>query len=213
MHVCTGEDILEIKQILMKLKDRKPGMLDRAKYMKYAVLLPLIVKEDELHILFEVRAFHLRRQPGEICFPGGKVDPEDINEQFAAIRETAEELGIHPTSIHHVFPLDYLLTPFGTIIYPFIGVIENAAAIFPNTSEVAEVFTIPLEFFREVKPKIFKVDFIAKPEPDFPFDLIIGGENYNWQTRSIDEYFYKYEDKVIWGLTARILSHFLEILN
>ena len=46
-----------------------------------------------------------------------------------------------------------------------------------------------------------------------PFDLIIGGENYNWQVRHMEEYFYQYEGRVIWGLTARILSHFLELVR
>ncbi|MGJ7921110.1 NUDIX hydrolase [Neobacillus sp. LXY-4] len=204
---------MEINQILKRMQNRDSTMLDSSKFTKFAVLLPLIEKDDGLHILFEVRAYNMRRQPGEICFPGGKVDPDDINEQFTAIRETSEELGIHPSSIRHVFPLDYMVTPFGTIIYPFLGVMENEQQIQPNHAEVAEVFTVPLEFFQNVKPEIFKVHFSAKPEQDFPFDLIIGGENYNWQTRHIDEYFYKYGDKVIWGLTARILSHFLEELE
>ena len=61
---------------------------------KYAVLLPLVKKEDGIHILFEERALTLNRQPGDICFPGGKVDFEDVNEEYTAIRETIEELGL-----------------------------------------------------------------------------------------------------------------------
>ena len=204
---------MDVNRIIRKLDDRAPSILGSNTFHKFAVLLPMIEKEDGIHILFEVRALNMRRQPGEICFPGGKIDPEDPNEQFTAIRETSEELGIPKNSIIHVKPLDYLVTAFGSIIYPFFGVIENSNEITPNESEVAEIFTVPLSYFREVNPEIFKVHFAPMPESSFPFELIIGGENYNWQTRHVDEYFYKYEDKVIWGMTARILSNFLELIN
>lgn len=204
---------MDVNRILIKLEDREPSILGSNSFHKFAVLLPMIEKEDGLHILFEVRALNMRRQPGEICFPGGKIDPEDQNEQYTAIRETSEELGIHQSRITRVKPLDYLVTAFGSIIYPFFGVIENPEEIVPNESEVAETFTVPLSFFREVEPEIFKVHFAPMPESSFPYELIIGGENYNWQIRHVDEYFYKYEDKVIWGMTARILSNFLELIK
>jgi peroxisomal coenzyme A diphosphatase NUDT7 len=204
---------MEINKIIKKLENRDCTLLDSVNYSKYAVLLPLIEKDDGLHILFEVRAYNMRRQPGEICFPGGRVDPEDRNELFTAIRETTEELGIPHQNIHHVLPLDYMINASGRIIYPYVGVIENADGINPNESEVAEVFTVPLKYFQNVPPQIYKVNIVAQPEENFPYDLIIGGENYKWQMSHIEEYFYKYEDKVIWGLTARILSHFLELLD
>lgn len=204
---------MDVKEMLLKQKNRTPSILGSHEFSKYAVLLPLIEKEDGLHVLFEVRAFHLRRQPGEICFPGGKVDTTDVSVEDTAIRETSEELGIKKSSIADVFPLDFLVTPFGTIIYPFAGVIHDAKNIVPSADEVAEIFTVPLEYLRTVKPEIFKVHHAVQPEADFPYDLIIGGENYNWQKRQVDEYFYRYEGKVIWGLTARILTHFLGLVK
>ena len=204
---------MEAKQIVNKLKNRTPTIMGSHEFSKYAVLLPLVQKEDGLHVLFEVRAYHLRRQPGEICFPGGKVDITDRNEQETAIRETSEELGIEKSRVVDVFPLDYLVTPFGMIIYPFAGVIHDAEDIMPNEDEVAETFTVPLDYFKTIKPEIFSIHYSVKPEEDFPFDLIIGGENYNWQKRQVDEYFYRYEGKVIWGLTARILTHFLGLVT
>ena len=71
---------------------------------------------------------------------------------------------------------------------------------------------MPLTYFIENAPDIYHLHFKVEPEEKFPFDLIVGGENYNWRTRAIDEYFYLYEEKAIWGLTAKILSHF-RILN
>ncbi|MHC0037035.1 NUDIX hydrolase [Pseudoneobacillus sp. C159] len=199
--------------VVNKLKNHLPTILGSENFAKFAVLLPLVYKDDEMHVLFEVRSLKLRRQPGEICFPGGRMDRDDKDERSTAVRETVEELGIGEEDITNVFPLNYLFSPFGMIIYPFAGFIHDIDEIEPNPAEVEEVFTVPITFFINSQPKIYKVDFKAEPEENFPYDLIIGGENYNWRTRHIEEYFYIYEDKVIWGLTARILAHFIEVIN
>ena len=197
---------------MQKLAHRKPGILGSDQFSKYAVLLPLIQKDEEWHVLFEVRSSKLRRQPGEVCFPGGRMDLTDENEQHTAVRETSEELGISGKSIRQITPLDYMISPFGTIIYPFVGLIESEEEIRPNPSEVDRIFTVPLSFLKGYQPEIFQVEFKVMPEKDFPLNQIPGGENYNWQTRKMDECFYFYEDKVIWGLTARILKHFVELI-
>jgi coenzyme A diphosphatase NUDT7 len=204
---------MKIENIIHKLHDRIPAILGSEHFFKYAVLLPLVNINGEVHVLFEVRSHQLRRQPGEICFPGGRIDKSDKSEQHAAVRETIEELGIQENAITNILPLDYIVSPFGTMIYPFVGMITNPDGIQPNPSEVAEVFAVPLSYFQETKPEIYKMSFKVEPEQSFPFHLIAGGENYNWQTRAMDEYFYHYEDKVIWGLTARILHHFVELLD
>lgn len=203
---------LNVQEIIQKLENRKPGILGSERFSKYSVLLPLIQRNDELHVLFEIRSSKLRRQPGEVCFPGGRMDPSDENEQHTAVRETTEELGISEKSIAYISPLDYMISPFGTIIYPFAGFIERPEDIRPNPSEVDSIFTVPLSFLKDYKPEIFQVEYKVMPEKNFPLNQIPGGENYNWQTRKMDECFYFYEDKVIWGLTARILKHFIEII-
>ncbi|MDR4887167.1 CoA pyrophosphatase [Fredinandcohnia sp. QZ13] len=204
---------MEIDNIVNVVKNRTPSLLGLGEFKRFSILLPLIKKENEVHILFEVRSSQLRRQPGEICFPGGKMDSTDKDERHTAIRETMEELGIKESSITDVSPLDYFVSPFGTIIYPFVGVITNPDEIRPNPAEVGEVFTVPLSFFQANPPQIFKVKFHVEPEENFPFNDIIGGENYKWQVRGMDECFYYYEDRVIWGLTAGILKHFLEVVE
>jgi peroxisomal coenzyme A diphosphatase NUDT7 len=204
---------MEIDFVLAKLKSHSPTFLGSENFSKYAVLLPLVKKGNDIHVLFEVRSLKLRRQPGEICFPGGRIDLQDMDEKSAAIRETTEELGIKNEDIFNVLPLNYLFSPFGMIIYPYVGFIENPEKITPNISEVEEVFTVPLSYFMKNEPKIYEINFKAEPEENFPFDLLIGGKEYNWRTRHLDEYFYLYESRVIWGLTARILAHFIEILR
>lgn len=203
---------MKIKEINENFLGRTPSILGHEQFLKFAVLLPLVEVNNETHILFEVRSMNLRRQPGEICFPGGKIELGE-DPKKAAVRETSEELGIEESKIVNVFPLDYMVSAFGTIIYPFAGTITDSNKIAPNVSEVGEIFTVPLSFFMKNQPESYKINFQVQPEDGFPFDLIIGGENYNWQPRTMDEYFYRYKDKVIWGLTARVLTHFLEMLE
>ncbi|GAM13561.1 NUDIX hydrolase [Mesobacillus selenatarsenatis] len=203
---------MNINQISNTLLGRTPSILGHEKFIKFAVLLPLVEVNGEVHILFEVRSLKMRRQPGEVCFPGGKLE-EGEDPQKAAVRETSEELGIKESEIIDVFPLDYMVSAFGTIIYPFAGRISNLNTIIPNEAEVGEVFTVPLSFFKKNQPDSYKINFQVEPEDGFPFDLIIGGENYNWQTRTMDEYFYSTNGKVIWGLTARVLTHFIELME
>ncbi|MBP2242193.1 8-oxo-dGTP pyrophosphatase MutT (NUDIX family) [Cytobacillus eiseniae] len=203
---------MQLDEIMKRLHTRKPTILGNENFSKFAILLPLLFVKDELHILFEVRSQQLRRQPGEICFPGGRMDRSDRDEKYTAIRETCEELGISENRITNVYPLDYMISPFGQIIYPFVGFIDSIDEMKPNPDEVDHIFTVPLSFLKMNKPEIFQVHFKAEPEKDFPLNQIPGGEKYNWQARKMDECFYYYEDKVIWGLTARILTHFLEII-
>jgi len=204
---------LNVKKVIEKLKGRKPSILGQAELFKYSVLLPLIEIENETHILFEVRSMTLRRQPGEICFPGGRIDETDADQRQCAIRETSEELGIEESDIEDVIPLDFTLNASSNIIYPFVGRITKPEQINPNESEVEEVFTVPLSYFQKTKPEVYKIYYQVVPEEGFPLHLIPGGENYKWSLRHLDEYFYQYKGHVIWGLTARVLYHFIELLE
>jgi peroxisomal coenzyme A diphosphatase NUDT7 len=203
---------MNINQITKTLLGRTPSIMGHEQFIKFAILLPLVEVNNEVHILFEVRSLTMRRQPGEVCFPGGRIEKGE-DPQKAAVRETSEELGIHESEIIDVFPLDYMVSAFGTIIYPFAGRISDLSKIIPNEAEVGEVFTVPLSFFKKNQPDSYKINFQVEPEDGFPFDLIIGGENYNWQTRKMDEYFYRANGKVIWGLTAKVLTHFIELME
>ena len=204
---------MDPKSLVDRVKDRVPEVMGNNEFAKFAILLPLIEKDGEIHILFEVRSHMMRNQPGDICFPGGRIDKQDESEEGAAIRETTEELGIENSQISDVFPLDYIVSPFGMIVYSFAGIIDPDVEFEPNPPEVDSIFTVPLTYFLENEPKVYSINFDIQPEKSFPYDLIAGGENYNWRTRQVDELFYMYEDKVIWGLTAKILTHFLEIIR
>ena len=195
------------------LRQRSQGILGQDNLFKSAVLLPLLDIDGETCILFEKRAADLKMQPGEICFPGGSIDPSDPNPAQAAIRETSEELGIATEDIRIIGALDMIISPFGAIIYPYAGYLENPDRINPNQSEVAEIFNVPLNYLLEHQPVeqnlTLKVDF---PE-NYPFELVPGGKNYPYRNAFMPQQFYIWEDRIIWGLTARILHHFLDLMK
>jgi len=204
---------MKAKDIFTSLSDYKPNILGYEHYNKFSLLLPLVDVNDETHLLFEVRSHAMRSQPGDVCFPGGRVDLSDRTELHSALRETEEEIGINEKYIKNIIPLDYMVNGFHGIIYPFVGKVTSLDNMSLNKQEVAEVFTVPLKYFLENEPEKYKISFEVVPEEDFPFHLIQGGEDYKWRMRQLDELFYEYNDRIIWGLTARIIHHFVEVLK
>lgn len=202
------------KSIRQKLDQHTPGILGEEAMKKYSLFLPIIEKEGELHLLFEVRSHTMRRQPGEVCFPGGKMDQSDRGPKHTAVREASEELGVRPGTMTDVYSLGQMISPFGMKIEAYAGLLHcDEKELQPNPDEVAEIFTVPLEFFLENDPSVHYVQMEIKPESDFPYHLISNGEDYEWQARKYEEYFYQYNDHVIWGLTARVLRSFVHMIR
>ncbi|MDD2586367.1 MAG: CoA pyrophosphatase [Syntrophomonadaceae bacterium] len=194
------------------LQGRQPDILDHEKSSRSAVLLPLVKIASELYVLFEKRSYKLDFQPGEICFPGGGIEEFDGNPTNAAIRETCEELGVKPEQIEVVTPLDIMVSPFNTIVYPYLAYIHNCQHIRINPAEVENFFYVPLSYLLEHKPLYKTIPITPSIPADFPVELIPQGANYPFRHGSLPQYFYFWQDEVIWGLTARILHHFINLL-
>lgn len=179
-----------------------------------AVLIPLVQVDGELHILFEVRSFTMRKQPGDISFPGGRIDSTDPSPVAAALRETHEELGIDPKTVTILGELSPYIASSSFVIYPFVASIDYNQIIHSyNKEEVEEVFTIPLKWLLNYEPYMHVVSVEPVPLPNFPYEKIMNGTQYQWRARSMEEWFFDYEKYTIWGLTARILKHFIEIIR
>ncbi len=198
---------------LQSLENRSPKILGEDKSFRSAVFLPLLDIDGETCILFEKRASGLSVQPGEICFPGGGIDRSDPSPAYAAIRETEEELGVHRDELSLIGPLDIIVSPFSAIIYPFVGYIHNPRSIKPNPSEVDEVFHVPLDFLLAQQPIEQNLRLTVEMPEGYPFELVPGGKDYPYRKAILPQQFYIWQDKIIWGLTARILHHFLELLK
>lgn len=195
---------------ILKLKNKTIDISDNSHYVESSVLVPIIESKNGLSLLYEIRSESLKKQPNEICFPGGKIEKGE-SKKNAAIRETTEELLISYEDIQFIGASDILVTPFNTIIYPFIGVLKDYKGTF--NSEVKNVFTVPLSFLMSYEPTYFYLDVNMQPENDFPYHLIQKGENYKWGKGKYPVYFYIYEDKVIWGITARITYDFIKAIK
>lgn len=200
-------------KIIEKIRNRKLKISGYSNLKKYGVLVPLIKSDDKYHLLFEIRSDKLSTQPGEISFPGGGKELSDKNILETAIRETEEELGISKSSIEILSHLDTLITPFNIVLRPFLGYIEDLDSLKPNKNEVKDTFCVPLEFFINNEPELYHIDLKAEIAPDREFPEHIIGKDYNWRVGTYPVYFYYYEDKVIWGLTAKIIKNLTDIIN
>jgi len=196
---------------LDNLNKYKHKICDHSEFNEFSVLVPIVRHGNQESILFEVRSHKLQKQPNEICFPGGKIEQEETSLQ-AAIRETCEELLIEDSNIKVITEIDTFVTPFNTVIYPFAAYLEHYENTF-SVQEVSEVFTVPLDFLVNCKPICSYLDIKMKPKDDFPFDKIQYGREYPWAQGKYPVYIYEYQDKIIWGITARILRSFIEIIR
>jgi len=197
-----------------QLNENQPLFIGEETAFRSAILIPLVQVEEEWHILFEVRSFTMRKQPGDISFPGGRIDPTDSSPMAAALRETHEELGVDPKTVTIVGSLSPYIASSSFVIYPFVATIDYDQIIHSyNKEEVEEVFTIPIKWLLNHEPYMHLVSVDPVPLPNFPFEKIMNGAQYQWRARSMEEWFYDYEKYTIWGLTARILKHFIEILK
>ncbi|GEN44604.1 NUDIX hydrolase [Alkalibacillus haloalkaliphilus] len=206
---------MDYKTLNNIIKKHQSETLGLPNNRKYAIIIPLIEKDGELQIVFEVRSKYMRRQPGEVCFPGGKVDQDDLNTSETAVRELCEELGVSEGQVNNVEYLGLLVTPFRLSVSAYTGFITIGSyeGFQPNPLEVDSIFTVPLSFFLENKPEVHYIDVEIKPDDNFPYDDIPNGESYEVQKVQYEEHFYYYEDYVIWGLTARILNDFIAIIK
>lgn len=167
-----------------------------------AVLVPLLYRGEEPELLFEQRSFLLEHQPGEVCFPGGRVEGDETPEE-AALREICEELLVTPEQVRILAPLNAFYSSTDQNISAFVCRLEGYQGTF-SEDEVEKVFTIPLNWFLEHEPDRYETVRTVIPGEDFPYELIPGGKNYPWKKITHIVPVYPDTDPVIWGLTARI---------
>jgi 8-oxo-dGTP pyrophosphatase MutT (NUDIX family) len=157
-----------------------------------AVLVPLFVRDGELHAVFTKRRDDLRRHPGEISFPGGRQDDDETDLRLTALREAEEEIGLPQDAVDLVGALQ----PTPTIatnysVYPFVGLIEPGHVWKPSAAEVEAVLEFSLD---DLRGGYERRRLLRRGVP-FRTDVYIVG------------------DQLIWGATARILGDLLERIS
>lgn len=180
----------------------------------FAVLIPVWEeKENGLSLLFEVRAHTLRRQPDEICFPGGRVEEKETP-LAAALRETQEELGLSRLDLESGPPLPLDWHPAGFFTAPFLARLapDWQRHLAWNPDEVADVFCVPLNFFLETPPELYFCDLEIKAPADFPARRLGYPNGYPWRTGRLEVPIWTWEGKSIWGMTARMIRTLVRVL-
>lgn len=167
---------------------RPLGTLTRA-----AVLVPLIERQHGITVLLTLRTAHLTAHAGQISFPGGRIDPGDVDAAAAALREAEEEVGIPRDRVRVLGRLDTYWTRTGFEIVPVVGFVEPEVVPRPDPFEVAEIFEAPLDFLVDrANHQRHSREFQGKPR-----------------------YFYAivWESRTIWGATAGMLVNLAELLR
>jgi 8-oxo-dGTP pyrophosphatase MutT (NUDIX family) len=154
-----------------------------------AVLVPLYLTDDEIHVVFTKRHDELRRHGGEISFPGGRREDGETDLRQTALREADEEIGLEPDAVDIVGALQPTPTiATGYAVYPFVGLIDRGRAWIPSEREVAAVIELPLA-------------------------ALVGGYGRRRLVRRgipIRTDTYVVDDHLIWGATARILADLID---
>jgi len=158
-----------------------------------AVLIAIYRKQGEPYILFIQRTDRVKDHKGQISFPGGAYEEEDESLLQTALREAAEEVGLMAEDVQVLGELDDFRTiGSGYMISPFIARIPCPYQFKVDGWETEEIIEVPISVLLDKSNVRRSKDFLEGEE--------------------IDQYYYHYQDKVIWGATARILKQLLDIL-
>ncbi len=175
--------------------DLNPGVAlpDERRLRPAAVLVPILAVDDAPRVILTKRASGLKHHPGQIAFPGGKLDAGDSSAPAAALREAREEIGLPPEAVDilGMLPEHETVTCFS--VTPIIGLIEQPVELVAEPGETGEIFTVPLSHVTD--PGRFSV------------------RSRHWRRERRYYYTVPYGPYYIWGATARILRGLAERLK
>lgn len=163
---------------------------------KAAVLIPFFWKDDEWHILF-IRRTKKTNDPhsGQVAFPGGHVEESDKTLEETALREFEEETGIPKTAIEVIGQMPSSLSITDLEIIPFVGILKTPFDPTPQEDEVARIFSIPYDFLQS-QNQVYQKKFTLP----------------NGHKRA-SIFYRKYDNEILWGLSARIMNNLTTILK
>lgn len=154
-----------------------------------AVLVPLVVRDATLSVLFTRRNDGLRHHAGQVSFPGGRIEAGDADAVAAALRETREETGIASRFVQPFGYLDSFATISGFCVAPVVGFVDPGFELAPDPAEVDDVFEVPF-------------DYILAPDR-------LHRSHIDWRGRPREIVEFAWAGHRIWGATAAILLNLL----
>ncbi len=167
--------------------DLNPGIRlpEGRKLRPAAVLVPVISAADGARVVLTKRSSQLKHHPGQVAFPGGKIEAEDGTPEAAALRESHEEIGLDPASVQLLGRLPAHETVTGFTVTPVLALIRDPFTPVAEAGEVEEVFTVPLEHLLD--PGRYRI------------------ERRRWLGQWRSYYAVPWGPYYIWGATARML--------
>jgi len=165
---------------------------DESRLKCAAVLVPLVWQDDEWHLLFTRRTDKVESHKGQVSFPGGACDDDEITPEETALREAEEEIGIQPGEIKILGRLANLITVSHFRVTPVVAVVKWPTVFRVGEHEVARVFTIPL-------------GWLANASNRWQFEI-------QGRKRSVIAY-HPYDGELLWGATGRMTVDFLNVLG
>jgi len=180
------------KTILLEGDPRDASLTDDVVLMPAAVLVA-VTDRPEPGVILTQRTAHMRRHPGQIAFPGGRIDPEDESIVAAALREAEEEIGLPRNCVEVIGETDSYRTITGFHVTPVIAVVPPDLELVPHVEEVADLFEVPLAFLME------------------PGNYI--EQAVEWQGRQRRYHEILWGERRIWGATAAMLINLARRLS
>ena len=178
------------------------GLLTARSPAAASVLIALVMRPAGLNLLLTRRTAHLRDHAGQISFPGGRVEPEDIDAVATALRETEEEIGLARARIQVIGQLPIYTTVTAFQVTPVVALVEPGFELTLDAFEVAEAFEVPLQFLMSPahhQRHTFSFDGVERQFLSMP-----------WVDASREEAAPEY---FIWGATAAMLRNFYRFLS
>ncbi len=180
------------KKLKKILSERDRVEIQDDSLVSAAVLIPLLEKDGEYHMLFTKRTDTLRDHKGQVSFPGGRCETDDMTVLDTALRECTEEIGLCTDTVEILGALDDTPTMHTNyLITPYVGVIPWPCELNIDPVEVDEVFTVPVSTL---------LDKDTLRQEDDPAN-----------DGTSEGFFYYCDNRIIWGATARIITQFLDI--
>ncbi len=158
-------------------------------------MLLLTSSGDECALLFTRRSDSVQDHKGQVAFPGGGMEPQDANLEETALREAEEEIGLVRSAVRVIGRLQPFPTISKFVIFPVVALFYGQERFVLSAKEVERVFTIPLVW-------------LARRENWTESPYIMRGDRLEQVIHYKD-----YEGEHLWGITARIVHHFLEVIQ
>ena len=162
-------------------------------HMPAAVLVPLVLRGETATVLLTKRTDHLHHHPGQISFPGGRVERGDASPVATALRETQEEIGLGANQVELIGTLPDYFTGTGFRVTPVVGLVHPPFDLTLDTFEVAEAFEVPLSHFLD-------------PANHLRHSLEVEGRTRHFHAMPYGDYY-------IWGATAGMLMSLYRVLT